>query len=30
MRNVLSATLQTVGYLAMTGAAIWAIVNFTP
>lgn len=30
MRNVFSATIQTMGYLAMTGFAIWAIVSFTP
>ncbi len=30
MRNVLSATVQMMGYLALTAAAIFAIVSFTP
>jgi hypothetical protein len=27
---VISATLQAIGYLALTGLAVWAIASFTP
>ena len=30
MRNVFAMTVHTLGYALLTGAAIWAIVNFTP
>jgi hypothetical protein len=30
VRNVFSATVQMMGYLALTAAAIFAIVSFTP
>jgi hypothetical protein len=30
VRNVFSATVHTIGYLALTVAAIFAIVSFTP
>jgi hypothetical protein len=30
VRNVFAATMQIVAYVAMTGAAIWAIANFAP
>jgi hypothetical protein len=30
VRNVFSATVQMMGYLALTAAAIFAIASFTP
>lgn len=30
MRNVLAATAQTIGYIALTAAAIWLALTFAP
>jgi hypothetical protein len=30
VRNVFAFTAQTLGYVLLTGAAIWAVVQFTP
>lgn len=30
MRNVLTATAQTMGYIALTAAAVWLALTFAP
>ena len=30
MRNVIGNTIQTLGYIALTGAAIWGILSYVP
>jgi hypothetical protein len=30
VRNVFSATLQTAGYVLLTGTAVWMLIRFVP
>jgi len=30
VRNVLNRTIHTIGYVALTGAALWVIIAYAP